>query len=181
MAPAIITNRTQNGVPPRVVHVSVLFQLSRFVAPSLGYLVCPSRAGFHASPTHVWVYYTFTHDQQHTNGHVVTNQACSGGGHAPISEPYTTKEIVAYSNASSLKLQFLDVGHPEYISLAEQFMSMWQPVGVVVGGVEVVDIIKIEVGSFPVFHTLRGEAQERTTAAFLFKEHCGWLDCLLSL
>lgn len=54
------------------------------------------------------------------------------------------KEIVAYSRPSVLRLQFLDVGHPEYISLVEQFTSKRQhekPAR----GAEVVDIIKIKV------------------------------------
>lgn len=70
----------------------------------------------------------------------------------PGSASYTTKEIVAsssapFGNASMLKLQFLDVGHPEYASLAEQFTSKWQHTKPV-GGVGVVNVIKIEVGSF---------------------------------
>ncbi len=68
-------------------------------------------------------------------------------GHAGSThlEPYTTKVMTHYVNGSStLKLHFLDVGHPEYKSLADQFTSKWlhkNPVG----GVRVMDVIKIEV------------------------------------
>jgi len=62
-------------------------------------------------------------------------------------EPYTTQVMLANISAScTLKLNFLDVGHPEYKSLADQFTSKWQhkkPYG----GVKVVDVIKIEVCS----------------------------------
>lgn len=71
------------------------------------------------------------------------------GGHAGSThlEPYTTK-VMTYTNASStLKLHFLDIGHPEYKSLADQFTSKWQHKNPV-GGVKVLDVIKIEVWLF---------------------------------
>lgn len=84
----------------------------------------------------------------------MSKQASFNGPVAPLSAPYTMKEIVAHNNASVLKLQFLDVAHPEYISLADQFTSKWQHPKPVTG-VEVVDVIKIEVGSFPVCNMYR--------------------------
>jgi len=69
------------------------------------------------------------------------------GGHAESTflEPYTTKVMTTYINASStLKLHFLDIGHPEYKSLADQFTSKWQHKNPA-GGVKVMDVIKIEV------------------------------------
>lgn len=69
-------------------------------------------------------------------------------------EPYTTREILASNNASMLRLQFLDVGHPEYISLADQFTSKWQ-LTKPDRGVKVVGVIKIQVSSFPVCYTWR--------------------------
>lgn len=71
-------------------------------------------------------------------------QACDTAIGHPSAELYTTKVITAGNSMSRLELHFLDVGHPEYMSLADQFTSKWlhaKPKK----GVKVVDIIKIEV------------------------------------
>lgn len=63
-----------------------------------------------------------------------------------ITDPYTTKVMVAGDGDSTIELHFLDEGHPEHISLSDQFISKWEhkkPAR----GVEVLDIIKIEVRS----------------------------------
>ncbi|CAM9262023.1 unnamed protein product [Scytosiphon promiscuus] len=52
--------------------------------------------------------------------------------------------MVAQGGASTVKLHFLDEGHPEHKSLSDQFVSKWEhkkPAK----GVKVLDIIKIEV------------------------------------
>lgn len=88
--------------------------------------------------------------------------------------------MLAYcGNASVLKLQFLDVGHPEYSSLVDQFTSKWQHTKPV-AGVEVVDVIKIEVGSFPVCNRWRSSRQEREgsgegVALFVRHVSAGWI------
>lgn len=73
-------------------------------------------------------------------------QACKAAIGHPGAGPYTTKVMIAGVPFSRLELHFLDVGHPEYKSLADQFTSKWlhaKPKA----GVKVVNIIKIEVRS----------------------------------
>ncbi|CBN75142.1 conserved unknown protein [Ectocarpus siliculosus] len=62
----------------------------------------------------------------------------------PSAEPYTTQVVVARDNTSALELRFLDEGHPEHKSLADQFTSKWLHSKPKLG-VEVLNVVKIEV------------------------------------
>lgn len=71
-------------------------------------------------------------------------QACEAAVGHPSAWPYTTKVMITGSPFSKLELHFLDVAHPQFKSLADQFTSKWlhaKPKK----GVKVVDVIKIEV------------------------------------
>lgn len=71
-------------------------------------------------------------------------QACKAAIGHPSALPYTTKVMITGSPLPRLELHFLDVAHPEFKSLADQFTAKWlhaKPKK----GVKVMDVIKIEV------------------------------------
>ncbi|CAN0060000.1 unnamed protein product, partial [Pylaiella littoralis] len=79
--------------------------------------------------------------EAHRVFHVRLRGASCSIGH-PGAETYTTKVMEYASPFSRLELHFLDVGHPEYRSLAHQFTSKWLPNAT--EGVEIVRVIKIK-------------------------------------